>query len=53
MGQDAKSSVEKALDMTFSDVTFGVVTEKKDVQHSNAREYAVYMILMYFCFICL
>lgn len=53
MGLDDKSSVEKALEMTVSEVTFGVVTEKKDVQHTNAKEYAVYMILMYFCFITL
>lgn len=53
MGMDDKSSVEKALEMTVSEVTFGVVTEKKDVQHTNAKEYAVYMILMYFCFITL
>ncbi|MBR5416560.1 MAG: ABC transporter permease, partial [Clostridiales bacterium] len=53
MGMDDQASVEKALEMTVSDVTFGVVTEKKEAQHTNAREYAVYMILMYFCFICL
>ena len=53
MGMDDTSSVEKALEMTISEVTFGVVTEKKEAQHNNAREYAVYMILMYFCFICL
>ena len=53
MGMDDTTSVEKALEMTISEVTFGVVTEKKEAQHNNAREYAVYMILMYFCFICL
>lgn len=53
MGMDDTSSVAKALETTISEVTFGVVTEKQEAQHSNAREYAVYMILMYFCFICL
>lgn len=53
MGMDAESSVEKALETTVSEVTFGVVTEKKEAQHSSAKEYAIYMILMYFCFICL
>ena len=53
MGMDASSSVEKALEMTTSEVTFGVVTEKKEAQHTSAREYTLYMILMYFCFICL
>ncbi len=53
MGMDAKDSVAKALDVTVSDVTFGVVTEKKEVQHTDAHEYATYMILNYFCFICL
>ena len=53
MGMDDTTSEEKALEMTISEVTFGVVTEKKEAQHNNAREYAVYMILMYFCFICL
>ena len=53
MGLDDTSSVEKALETTISEVTFGVVTEKEEAQHTNAREYAVYMILMYFCFICL
>ena len=53
MGMDDTSSVAKALETTISEVTFGVVTEKKEAQHNNAREYAVYMILMYFCFICL
>lgn len=53
MGMDANASVEKALEMTTSEVTFGVVTEKKETQHTSAREYALYMILMYFCFICL
>ena len=53
MGMDDQASVEKALETTISEVTFGVVTEKKEAQHSSAKEYAVYMILMYFCFICL
>lgn len=53
MGMDAHEASEKALDMTVSEVTFGVVTEKKEAQHTNANEYATYMILNYFCFVCL
>ena len=53
MGMDAHDAVEKALEVTVSEVTFGVVTEKKEAQHSSAREYATYMILNYFCFVCL
>ena len=53
MGWDVKSCVQAALETTVSEVTFGVVTEKKVVQHTSAREYSTYMILMYFCFICL
>lgn len=53
MGMDAHDAAEKALDLTVSEVTFGVVSEKKEVQHSNAHEYATYMILNYFCFVCL
>ncbi len=53
MGMNDKASVEKALEMTISEVTFGVVTEKKEARHTNANEYAAYMILMYFCFIAL
>ncbi|MBO4926629.1 MAG: ABC transporter permease [Clostridiales bacterium] len=53
MGMDAHDAVEKALDMTVSEVTFGVVTEKKEVQQTDAHEYATYMILNYFCFVCM
>ena len=53
MGMDANAAVEKALDMTVSEVTFGVVTEKKEVQQTDAHEYATYMILNYFSFVCL
>ena len=53
MGMDPHEASEKALEMTVSEVTFGVVTEKKESQHTNAREYATYMILNYFCFVCL
>lgn len=53
MGMDAHEASEKALDMTVSEVTFGVVTEKKEAKHTNANEYATYMILNYFCFVCL
>ena len=53
MGLDAETSAEKALATTVSDVTFGVVTEKKESLHTDTREYATYMVLNYFCFICL
>ena len=53
MGMNAHDAAEKAMEMTVSEVTFGVVTEKKEVRHTNANEYATYMILNYFCFVCL
>ena len=53
MGMDPQDAVAKALDVTVSDVTFGVVTENKEVKHTDEHEYATYMILNYFCFICL
>ncbi|MBP5418046.1 MAG: ABC transporter permease [Clostridiales bacterium] len=53
MGMNAHDASEKAMEMTVSDVTFGVVTEKKETRHTNANEYATYMILNYFCFVCL
>ncbi|MBR5975286.1 MAG: ABC transporter permease [Clostridiales bacterium] len=53
MGMESAPSVEKALSTTISEVTFGVVTEKKESLHTDAREYATYMILNYFCFVCL
>ena len=53
MGMKAHDAAEKAMEMTVSEVTFGVVTEKKEVRHTNANEYATYMILNYFCFVCL
>ena len=53
MGLDTEEAVEKALSTTVSDVTFGVVSEKKESLHTDTREYATYMVLNYFCFICL
>ncbi len=53
MGLDAETAVSKALSTTVSDVTFGVVSEKKEWLHTDTREYATYMVLNYFCFICL
>ena len=53
MGLDTEAAVEKALSTTVSDVTFGVVSEKKESLHTDTREYATYMVLNYFCFICL
>ena len=50
MGLDAKTAVEKSLEMSSSEVKFGVVTEKKDALHTNANEYALYMILLYFTY---
>ena len=50
MGLSAADSVAKAQETCSSEVKFGVVTEKKEVQHTDERSYATYMILLYFCY---
>lgn len=53
MGLSADDSVAKALETSVSEVTFGIVAEEVEVKDTNPTEYALYMVLMYFCYTCL
>ena len=50
MGLDAKASVEKSREMSSSEVKFEAVIKDKATTRTNANEYALYMILLYFTY---
>ncbi len=53
MGLPSDESVAKALETSVADVSFAIVSEAEEAKAGDARSYALYMSLMFFCFTCL